>query len=474
MNALLAYLRRVWGYADTASPVPVVALGAAAMLVVQVVARPIHDVDIFWQLKFGELMLSHGLPPTEPFLANRQSEPHVPIAWLAQAAYAGVRQFGGWPLLRLVDAVLWFAGFGLVAVALARTASNRWPVAVGLWVGWIAAVPFASVRPQSFAALAFGLLVLLVRANRSARATVLLGGPLLLVWQNLHPSAAAGGLYLGAAAVAELVLWRRKRGPVPWRLLALLPVAAVVPAATPGGIDALRLMAYNAEICRHLGINEWLPMTASASGVGRDQGWTAVLLTLLLIVVRWRHLRLADVLPLLAFTLSALAAQRFIVFWGIAVIPVWAAAFTRLDCPPVRVKWLVPTLLMTGATVGSAVAVPTRFAEGMPFRGLTALEPVNGTVYTCYLWGGLVTDYGHPHRHPTHDGRYYLFTREQWNEYGAASSGNVPVDELTTRFRPAAFFLRPGSDDGLITNLRRHSGWAEVFADEAAAVFVRR
>jgi hypothetical protein len=94
-------------------------------------------------------------------------------------------------------------------------------------------------------------------------------------------------------------------------------------------------------------------------------------------------------------------------------------------------------------------------------------------VYCNYFWGGILTDVGHPDWKVTHDGRYYLLPPGEWDAHGVANAGMVPVEALEERYRPDAFFLRPGFDDGLINRLRRHPRWRELYTDGSCAVFVR-
>ena len=95
-------------------------LAIAGMLFL-LLLRPIYDVDIFWQVKLGELILANRGPvPSEPFAVTHLGEPLPPIAWLGQAVYAEVWRLGGWPALRIFDALLWVGGFWVVALALSR------------------------------------------------------------------------------------------------------------------------------------------------------------------------------------------------------------------------------------------------------------------------------------------------------------------------------------------------------------------
>lgn len=486
-SCLFRLVRRAWQLGEPASPVPVFWLAAACMLGGQL-HRTIHDVDIFWQLKLGEITLDRGLPRTEPFLAGQEQDSLAAVAWLGQVVFAAVRRAGGWDLLRLFDAVVWLGGYAVVGWSLARRGWNPWAVAIGLWVGWFAAVPFASIRPQTFAVFSFGLLVVLTRSGLPPRTRVGLGTLLLVLWQNLHPSAAVGAVYLAAAAAGEwgwYVLAGGRRPDLARLLLA--PVAAAATLATPAGLDIYRISAENRDRCvwEELEITEWLPMWPLSLAVGRDQAAPLVAATAVVVLARgWRRVRAADLVSAVVLTAMTLVTFRFVLFWGMAVIPVWVQCLSPAaepaepePLPPTR-RRLRQCLVAAGFLLAllPLVVLPLNFAEHFPFAGVAALkaERVRGPVYCNYFWGGFITDFGYPDWHPTHDGRYYLFTRGQLARHFAAGRGEVSVAELEQEYHPVAFFLRPGADDGLAARLDRHPGWRKVHADGSCVVFVRR
>lgn len=464
---------------DRSSPVPVLAIVATGMIFTQL-GRTIHDTDIFWQLKIGELTLAHGLPVQEPFLAGKESEPLAVVAWLAQVIYAAVRQLGGWSALWLVDALVWFAGFAVVAWNCSRMLANLWPVAIGLWVGWFGAVPTASVRPQSFSALAFGLLIVLLRTNLSVIRTSLLGGLLFVVWQNLHPSVVVGGLAITAASVGETVQYfRRNRDSLPWRLFVLLPIAALATVATPAGFDIYRISKLNAEMSMHLNVAEWMPMTWKPRESGRAYSWAAFAITGIMMVLRCRTVRAGTLAVAFALTAASLYSHRFVLFWGIAVIPLWCEMLgTERDdrLRPSQLRRLASAVALS-VGIGLPCAMnPAPFASYYPFEGVRVLKAsgVHGTVFTTYYWGGLVAEAGHPEWRITHDGRYYLHSREEWDRYFDETyhGENTSLDTIVAKYRPDAFFLRPGSDDWLIRMLERDPGWKPIFKDKDCAVYV--
>jgi hypothetical protein len=451
------------------------ALAPAAMLAV-LLARPIWDVDLFWQLKLGELVLARGGPLAgEPFAVSHLGEPLPAFAWLGQAVMAQVRLVSGWTGLRVFDALSWLGGFLVVAAACRRRSGAAAGVLLALAVAFFAALPVASVRPQSLAALCFGTLLALLRLELKPWQTTVLAVPLFLVWQNLHPSASVAAVAL--AAHAGTGWWHRLRGkgPAPWESTVLALVAGGMMFATPDGTAILRLSAGNASASAAMGVSEWLPLW---DAVNRFE---AVPVLLVAVVTSWVLLRsprridcgeLATVIALFAMTVLA---YRFVLFWAIALVPLIARA---VPPPPIERRtppWLAPVALVATALV-MPLLQPTHFAETIPVNAIARLRTtgVKGTVFAHFPWGGPVIDAGYPDWRVAYDGRYYRYTRVEWDRYRRIGAGAVSLAEIDGLYHPAAYILEPGWDRGLVALLRADPGWRQLSADRTAVVFTRR
>ncbi len=467
--------------------------------------RGVFDVDIFWQLRLGDLTLDQGrIPETEPFVLP-EGRPHVPIGWLAQVIYAAARRLGGWQLAQVVDVFAWFGGLVAITLAVRRTTQRAWPAAVALWIAFLVAEPQSSLRPQSFALLAFGLLFALVKSDWALWKKLFYGGLILVVWQNAHPSVVTGGAYLGVVAAVGWgrFLWTRIGRP-PWATTWLLPIAAGAVFATPAGADLIPAAAYNAEICLKLDIlntGEWRGIWDSEStrlwkaedwqnlwywqyGTARVSAAALLLVTVLALVVRGRRVAIEDLAAAAFFAAMMIVTYRFVLFWAAVLIPVWASILApkrSLPVPPRRVTgyWLLLAVALVLAVAVPLATKPFVLAESFPFDGIETMkrEHVRGTIYSHFEWGGVLADAGYPDWHLTHDGRYYLHSEAEWREHFAAFEGQVPIDDLDAKFHPAAFFLRPGWADAMIANLRTPPlklKWREIHSDDACTVFVRR
>jgi hypothetical protein len=440
-------------------------------------ARPVWDVDVFWQLRLGELILAHGAPILkEPFAVNHLGERLPAFAWLGQALMADVRLLTGWTGLRIFDALCWLGGFLIVAGACRRRSSSAAGVLLALAIAFLAALPLASVRPQSFAALGFGALLALLRLELKRWQTTVLALPLFLVWQNLHPSVSVAAIALAARAAVGWWYRLREKRQAPWEMTLLALAAAAAILVTPDGWTILHLSAVNARASAAMGVSEWLPLWDAGNR------FEAVPVLLVAVVTSWvllRHPRRIDcqelAVSIALFAMTAFA-YRFVLFWAISLIPLVARAVPPPSAERHVPAWLAPLILLAAA-ITIPLLRPTHFAASIPIAAIERLRAtgVKGTIFAHFPWGGPVIDTGYPGWVVVYDGRYYRYTAQEWDAYQRMSSGAASLAEIDRRYRPAGFVLSPQWNAALIVELRGDArNWQLLFADQTAVVFKRR
>ena len=459
----------------TASTHLVFALVPAAMLLV-LLLRPVWDPDIFWQLKLGELILSSGGPlPGEPFAALHIGEPVPAVAWAGQVVMALARQIGGWNFLRVFDAACWLGGFGAVAIACRLRGASLLAVTIALSLAFLAAVPTASVRPQSFGCLCFGLLLALQRLELKPALTIALGAPLLVAWQNLHPSVSVGVAAMGFAALPGAVGWLRGRSalPVVPMMLALIGVAAIF--ATPDGTSIIATSAANAEMSMAIGATEWLPLWDPTNLLIAVPVVVVALLTARL-VARQRRFDPVEIAIALGLGLMTLAAYRFVVFWAVAMVPVIARAVAAPVARPARSEAVTVLASLLLVAVVTPQIAPTRFGKILPLAAVQVLrdQHIRGTVYNDLLFGGVIIDTGYPDWRVAYDGRYYRYSSEEWGYDGDIKSGIVPLADVVRRWNPAAFVLDTGRNAPITEELAHSKMWQRIYARDGIVVYVPR
>lgn len=453
------------------------ALVPAAMLCV-LLLRPVWDVDVFWQLRLGELILDAAGPIAhEPFSATHRGEALPSLAWLGQAAFAFVRWLGGWTGLRLFDAVCWCGGLWLLAMACWRKGASAGATALALLLAFAAALPAASLRPQSFGALCFGALLALLKLRLQTWRTVALALPLLVLWQNLHPSVSIAAAALGAHAAGDWAAWWRERsGPRPWAATILVPLAFACVFATPEGVHVLAVSARNAQASMAVGASEWLPLWIEANHGNAVPVLAVVLVALVVIRRHPDRIAWSDAAVMLLLLAMTVTAYRFVLFWAIATIPVIALGSPARQGAS-RGMVVMSVAALVAVAIFTPMLRPTRFSDNLPLAAVERLRMtgVKGTIFTEPEFGGVLIDAGYPRWRVSLDGRYYRYTEEEWARYGEVLAGTLRLRQVERLYRPAAFVLRPSHTTALCDELDRPgSGWRRIYRDEGAAVWVPR
>jgi hypothetical protein len=511
-----------------------VLFGCLVVLFLQL--RASRDVDLFWQVKLGQLVLQQGeLIRSDPFTATHAGEPVPPIAWLSQVFYAVVHRAGSWRLLHQVNALVFAGGLLLASLTVRGRDNSSLAGILGLSLGVLVAAPHCEIRPHTLAMFWFVLFLLVAEAELRAWRKLALAGAVLIVWQNMHPSVLVGAVAIGARAGAGwLRCLRDYRAAKPWLPSVLALLAALSTLATPLGWGIFESSRLNAEVSRELGISEWMPLWNSAAWqAGAWIVWLALGVSLALLVRVRRVVCLEDLATLLVLGVLSLSLYRLSLFLAAAMVPMWtrwirlawiidrgatavsavppwentrarstadtAAAPDRpldhgpADKPglaefadrgghpgvePVR-RWLAGGIV--AGALCCALIVPRLlhwrlFDEQLPLRAAERMHEmgVRGVIYNYREWGGPLIWEGYPAWKVTIDGRLYLFTREEWDRYQQIALGRVPVSEVERLYRPDAFFLRPSYHERFVRLLRESNDWREAYADDNAVVFVRR
>lgn len=446
-----------------------------------VVFRPIRDVDMFWQVRTGELMLETGqLVTTDPFTSTHTGEPTPTIYWLSQLLYAAVLKVGSWELLHRLDAALFALALALAGFAAGTPRDHPLATAAAFALAFLIALPHHGLRPQTFGLLGFALIVLLTRSNLSPLRKVVLTFVVCVLWQNLHPSATIAVLYLGVLAAAALIHWW-KTGDRPYSAFGMLVAAGLAVFATPDGFGVLKLSAENAAVSKAIGIEEWLPIWHEATWPASRMVWVGMLVSLGLMVFLRRRVGADELAIALVFGGLAAVVYRVSLFWAVAMIPIWARwiedAVPMLQREEVRkrISPAVAGLVAMCAALVPMIARPPVFDKALPFAGLDRLRElrVSGTVYNYREWGGPLIAKAHPNVRVTIDGRLFLFPPQDWDDYVRVALGQVPLDEVEARYRPAAFFLRPSYHATFIDAIRQSGRWDEVHTDDYCVLFVK-
>jgi hypothetical protein len=455
---------------------------------------PVLDVDAFWQIRLGQLMQERRALITEdPFTYTHAGQSVPTIGWLAQLLLAGAYGAGKWPLVHFLNALLLAAAFAIAGWSAVRGAGGApaAPVAAAgaVTLGFLVSLSNCDVRPQTIGLVCFALFLRVCGASLPWPGRMALLALILAIWQNSHPSvsmAIVASAALAAGAAIERRRGRPARAPGPYVVGLLLAIASQL--ATPMGPAIFAVSARNVEVSRSwLRVSEWLPPWSEQVRAPMQMFWVALALSLGLMVrlAARRRLKLEHAVLFVAMTAMALVAARFALFWGLAMVSVWACWLEEVTSHRL-LRWRGDASLATrawapaGALSLAMVLVlppllrgPVLHAE-LPVAGVAALKRAlpTGRIYNVREWSGPLILAGSPPWQLAIDGRLYIFERSEWLEYESVVRGEIPLQLLLARHAPDAFFLSPQYQPELVRQLKAAPAWREVYADTSCIAFV--
>jgi hypothetical protein len=307
--------------------------------------------DTWLALTAGRDIRHFGIPRRETLTALAAGRDWIDQQWLAHLATYGLYAIGGLAVIAVVSVVLAAASLAAMTGA-SRSLGARARTVLLLMP--ITAFPFFAQswqpRTQMYAYPLFAaVFLLLLRDARSHSARVLLTLPLLVLWGNLHGSAALGA---GLVALRGALLLFERRAPG-WRSSALI-AAPLALLATPYGPGTARY--YRATLLdpsfKKLA-TEWQPIVHDP----------VLVLPFLCIAILacWTLLRaraattLWERLALVVLVVAAATALRNMVWLTLGALPILAVALDRVVPPD-------PPTTSAGARINTALAAIAAFA----------------------------------------------------------------------------------------------------------------
>jgi hypothetical protein len=183
---------------------------------------------------------------------------------------------------------------------------------------------------------------------------------------------------VGVAALAGLAtadfLDRGRDRENPWKMVILTALAATAQLATPLRAGIFDVSRSNLRVSRDvLGLPEWAPPWDPIVVETVNLYWMALAGSLIAIIVVRGRVSVRDGCLFVVMTIMSLYAARFIIFWAVASVPIWASAVERI-CPIGMFVWarghpersFRAGRSMIGLAMGAAIAIgahPARFGS---------------------------------------------------------------------------------------------------------------
>jgi hypothetical protein len=506
-----------------------VAVALTGVLAVVFALRPIDDFDVWYHLNAGRLMVTTWRwPTTNTFAYTAPDYPWIDLHWLFQLVLYGAWQLGGANGCIILTALLLLVTVGILFRGARRAAPDAFVallIAIGLVIASTRFVP----RPEmlSFALLATYLYLLDgYPANGSAIFWLI---PLQIVWTNSQGIFAVGlaviGCYWAGATAAFLPVprgWREACGlrPAEWRRLTLVLVAACVvcflnPYGWEGVMFPFELLPRVTGSSLFSGrIGEFRAPFASGYAPPLAYTWAATLaLTGLSFVVSVRRWHLGRLIATVAFGWLSTQALRNVALFGWIAVPVIAGNVGPLlgggvsrGAEPARQgddagaaaprrRATAPMLgagaIVVGLVLLIAFVATNRFARALNIErevGL-AVSPLHapitaeqfardagiaGRPFNDLVIGGYLGWRRFPQEQVFVDGRLEVYPEDFFRFYFASLDNPSMWPTVVQRYAPdyAILYHVWSNRHPLVRYLRAGHGWALVYWDETASIYL--
>jgi len=504
------------------------ALWAAFLLLVGVFGfRHFDSTDTAVHILAGrEMLASHRILDADPFSFTVRGAPWFVNQWIPEVVFALVYGAAGVSGLVWLRVVLLCATFGVLAAALRADPRVRLPAAAAiLLVGLYASYRLFIARPLLFSSLYLAILVAILESFRRGGRDRLAFVPVLFaVWVNSHAGYVFGAILFGATLAAESAkhFARGRLGPsLAARALARLAIVFAISIAASAAVAALVNPHGFKTVLLPFGL---LKSDFFLSIIGEYQRadatdvffWVLAAVLLAGLVARLVAKGIAgsdltDWMTTLPFLYQAWQTHRVIFPCALVVAPAAARGVSfLLDSLAARRRAPSPRAAGAPAAVSPRGASPLARAAPWAIAALIAglaaarvardpffgdgLSPVTypreaclrllregefrGNLFHNDVWAGAVALYGWP-RYPLFiDGRLEVYGEAFWRDvYFRVLGCGDGWEHVLDRYGVNAALLRVGSAgkrDRIGSVLRTHPGWALVYWDELAMLYVRR
>jgi hypothetical protein len=476
---------------------------AFAALVAFLCAFKVDDVDVWWHLKAGELMVRTGAwITTDPFAYTREGQPYsATYEWLAQIIFYVVHAAGGATALIVLRTALVALTFYLLA------AINRPAVWISLPVSLLGAarvLPSLTDRPHLFTYVLLATFLLMATrildaGGKPTRREMISLIVLEILWVNLHGGAALLGIAVWGALLLQ-VAWDVGKSPAASRnwttaiQAPLLVLGGLILAqfAFPYGFSNLAYLYHLLTDQTRTFIVEWQPRAWGPYLRDLAPWWVGALLAIGFV----RRKPIFSLVTLLGFGALSRTAYRQEAIFVMAATGVlmyqwrWSGAWARGSSWLLGRAWRAASVLslvylLAGASVYGAWVTFGHYFQTYGYGSLEMAggaaafldrEGVSGPMFNTYDLGADLLYRGRKVFVDTRNVDYgYPFLKRLFQ---AANDKNV-WDGLDREyhFTSAVVWYAPFVQSGAlpyIRHLEHDPDWVLAYIDDRSAVYLKR
>lgn len=471
-------------------------------------AAPIYPHDFWWHLKIGELIFSNGsIPDTQIFSWTLDANyPYVYGAWLAELTFYLLYHLGNLPLLIFTRNLLALASYGLVGFDTHRKTGSWRFAAVAILFLHILNLGSLTVRPQIFSWIFFAVFYVLLSKFRDGqlhRLWLLALPGLMILWVNFHGAFVLGGVLIGIFFAGELIS-RILNLPesLPWEKIRWLGfIGGLTLVSMLANPRFLGIFGYVTDLLKDPPSQRLVIEWQSPTPDGFTNIFFYLTIILLIIGVTYSRYRLkpTELLLTIAFLWLAWNGKRYLVWYGMAVMPILMEILAGL---PIKRGVFRPkrnrlnALIILFMAILFVIAQPW-FLEKLPLPDaywkrvvksseigplISIKTPINAVKYLKENPGGrLFNDMGYgsyiiwamPEEKVFIDTRVELYPFEQWQDYVYIISG-LRYNEILSKYGITRILLSKESQPDLSYQLDGDPLWELEFEDDYSQLWQRR
>ena len=490
-----------------------VLLGALAFTPLSV--RLLGDAGIGWHIRTGQRILAtHAIPRVDSFSSTMAGRPWFAWEWLYDLVVGQLDAALGLNGVVWLTAVLIASVFAwMFRLLLVRGANVLVALALVLLALSASMIHFLA-RPH-VASWLFTLAWFWILDSSERDCFDGSGGQgrrrlwalplLMLVWVNLHGGFLVGFVLVGVFLMGAMWTWfRTQDGRIEEMLLRIAAAKRVSHVAWVGLVSLVASLfnPYGWELYGHVyrylsnrflmdHIDEF--QSPNFHGAAQKCFLVLLLITVAVLTVRGRQLRMSEGLTVLFAVYAGLYASRNIpvssillmmVVGPIVPVPEFAQGFfQRMGAVEAGLRghaWPILAVVLTfaiaanGGRVGSSQRISAHFnASRMPVEAVNYLQAheTDGPVLSPDYWGGYLIYRLFPKTQVVVDDRHDLYGEDFFKSYLKMIRGEPGWEDFLREHRSSCVLLPKQA--ALTSVLLESSEWKVVYADDVAVAFVR-
>ena len=468
---------------------------------------PLPPNDFWWHLKIGEyIFTNHSIPTTNMYAWTLPpDQPFFYAAWLAELLFYILYRIGTIDLIISIRTILIGVTLSLLAIEAHRRSSSWRITAVAIALLCLMSINNLIVRTQMWAWLPF--ITTYIVLKRYTEGSIgwhwLLVCPLSMIyWVNVHGSFILGLILIGAFFLGEsLSTLIKQEKALNWRQIGWIGCTGIL-----SGLAVLvnprftAIVGYTVNLLtdppsQQL-IEEW--QSPTPHGIANIAFYIGILLFIIILAYSRYRLTPTELILSIGFLWLAWSGQRYVIWYGIVVIPILAREIKDL---PIKIPSFIPQTNWLNLALAILLFIPSIIAQpwfverlplpdtyweqvlrSSPAGPLLSVEtPVAAAEYLKSHSGGrLFNEMGYgsyliwaiPEQGVFVDSRVELFPYDQWMDYIHVQNG-TNYNEILTKYGVDRILLDKKLQPDLATSLTKDRLWNLEYDDQYSQIWTK-